>query len=110
MRSLIYYLWSTHFSDGLQHLILHLPVWPLSGLVGKADSPPIKFIPALWRVLHLPIVVFFLQGVYSNTLDFWVNLDVSTPFLRFPLRIFVSGVFGVGSKVVRELADNFRAI
>ena len=40
------YHWLTHRSDSLHYLVLHLPAWPYSGLVGKATPPPV--------VLHLP--------------------------------------------------------
>ena len=45
----------------------------------------------------------------SNTLDFWKNLKGSAPFLEVPLRIFVSDVFGGGSKVIGKSNVNFCA-
>ena len=45
-------------------LILRFPERPFSGLVGKADSPPIYFTPEFWRVWNLPM--FFLQDVFHH--------------------------------------------
>ena len=54
---------STRRSDGLHHFILCFPDWTYLGLVGKADSPPIVFTPALWSGWLLP-VGFFFYAVY----------------------------------------------
>ena len=37
--------------------VLRLPAWPVLGLVGKADSPPFRFLP------RLPLLVSALIGV-----------------------------------------------
>ena len=52
-----------------------------------------------------PLVRFFLQCVSSNTLVFWGNIEGSALFLRVPLWLSVSDVFGGGSKFVKKL-DN----
>ena len=49
-------------SGGMRYLFLQLPDRPFLGLVREADSPPIWFTPALWRICLLTI--FFLQVVF----------------------------------------------
>ena len=97
-------------SDGLQYLILRFPGWTLSGLVGNADSPPIKFTFFL-GVWHLPISVFFiLQVASSNALAFQKNLEVSASFLMITLQLCIYDVLGGGFKVARKLDERFREI
>ena len=58
-----------------------------------------------------PLVEFyFLQGALSNNLDFRKDLKISALLLGVPLRLFVSEIFGGGSKVVGEFDVNFRMI
>ena len=45
---------------------LELASAALFGVVGKADSPLVKFTPALWRVRHMPIGFLFVQGVFQH--------------------------------------------
>ena len=64
----------------------------LLGVVDEAASPPINFLPALWRGWNLVIDVYFYK-VYLNTMDicfYWLlsrvqygqALEGSAPILR----------------------------
>ena len=77
---------------------------------GKVDSSPVSpYVSS--TVVIWPLVGFFvLQGSLSNTLAFRKNLKGSDPFLRVPLKWFVTYVLGRGSKVVRKIDDYFREI
>ena len=109
MHLCIFYHRSMCRSDGLHHLILHFPARPFSALVGKADSPPIKFTPAFWGGWHLTISYFFyfLQGASSNTLAFRKNIEDSAPFLGVPLWLFVSNIFGTRLRSCRKIWSQF---
>ena len=60
-----------------------------------------------WLSSSHKLYCLFLQGVSSNTLAFWENIEVSTPLLGFPPRLVVSEVFREGSKVVRKFDVTF---
>ena len=83
-------------------------------IFGKVASPPIKFLPALWRIWNLPFVLNFYK-VYINTLDicfFWIPsrvqsghlLEGSALILRVVFSFDASDIFGGGSKVVGEFS------
>ena len=105
----ICYLRSTRLSCSPHYLILRLSSRTFSGLVGEVAYTPIKSPDVSITVGIFPSVDFFvLQGVLSNSLEFQKNLMGSATFLGVPLRLFVSGVFGGGSKVVGKFDVNFR--
>ena len=72
------------------------------------DPLCILLCPAWLESSHL--CFFVLQGASSSTADFWKNIEGSTPLFRFTLRLYVSNVFGGGSKVVIELDEHLRVI
>ena len=68
MQSCILNHWSTRQMDDMHYLVLSFPLRPWSGLVGEADSTPIKFTSTVWISWNLIIIILFYK-VYSNTLD-----------------------------------------
>ena len=93
----------SHCPYGLHYLVLQLLARPFWGFFGEADSPPVRFTPALWCRWHLPIGFLFLQGVFQN-LGYFLALasrlfliwkftwgicsDLEGPFLFWCLRRF----------------------
>ena len=91
--------------------VLRLSALPFSGLVGKADYPPIRLHPPYGTAGICPLDCCLFTKVYSNTLDiffcwllvhiqFGQSLEGSTAFLRVLWLLNVSEIFGGGSKVV----------
>ena len=70
----------------MYHLLFLLSVWPLSGLLGEMDYPPISFTPTIQCVWNIHII-FYFYGVHSPTL-FPCGEFLGTPF-------YVEGSTGV---------------
>ena len=88
--------------------VLPFPAQPFR-LVASRILPPL-FSAVYSTVGICPLVgIFVLQGELSKKLAFRENIEDSAPFLRAALQLFVSNVFGGGSKVFRKLDDSFRA-
>ena len=104
MNSFICYQWLTRLSDGLQNFVLRLSARPFSGLVGEADSPPIKFTSVLLCGWYLPIIIFcFIRCVFQH-------LGLSAKFLRdsicswgYPVYFYVYKVFGGAPKLSAKM-------
>ena len=60
---------------------------------GEVDSTPLSLAVSI--TVFICVLVFFLvlQGLSSNILAFWGNLEDSAPFVGVPLQLFVSDVF-----------------
>ena len=110
MHSCICYHCSTRRLDGLHNFISRFLAWPLLVLAGKAVSPPIYFTPEFWCGWHIPIGILFLvsQGLLSKTLASRKNIEGSTLFLIFKLRLLCVWRFTEVSEVVRKLNECFR--
>ena len=94
---------SSYHSYRLYHLIMCLPARTFSRLVGEADYPPLKFIPALWLVVIFPLG-FSLTSCIPNTLDFRRNLEESTLILRVPFSVFLM------SSIFQSRLQSFRQV
>ena len=116
MHVCMFYPLLTHCSYCLLHLVLRFPARPYSGLVGKADCPPICFLISI-TVGYLPSLVVWLYKVL-HTLYIclrWLlshvwsvhSLEGSAMFLRVLWFLNVSDVFGGGSKVVVKFYQSF---
>ena len=102
MHSCIFNHRSSYRSYRLHHLIMCLPARTFSRLVGEADYPPLKFIPALWLVVIFPLG-FFTRCI-PNTLDFRKNLEESTPILRVTFSVFLM------SSIFQSRLQSFRQV
>ena len=78
---------SSRRSDKLHTLIFRLPARTFLVLFDEADSPPLKFLPAICSGRNLPTKFFFARCIPA-TLTFWRNLEESAPMLRVPLSVF----------------------
>ena len=92
--------WSALFS-------LCLSVRPFGLMTRRFLLPLILLFPAQLSSYNWCSFIV-LQDMLSKTLDFQKNIEASAPLLRVPLRWFVSGDFGGGSKVVRKVDEPFR--
>ena len=109
MQSCIFNLWLTRRSDGLHHLMLHLPAWTYLGLDNEAACPPLKFTLAFLHNWLMPIGFFLFTGCVPTP---WVfscaglsavsdlGIYLRTPLLRVLSRMNVSSVIGGGSEVI----------
>ena len=93
-----------------ESFVLGLPEYPYSGLVGKADYPPMFLLMCLSGLIFWPLVLFIFTRLLIQ------HLGILEKILRavmcswgFTLNVGVSKLFGGGSKFVGKLDVAFRA-
>ena len=96
--------------DGLQWLVLGLPARHFSGLVGEADSLPIKYTPALWCDWHLSISDFFsFTKCIVQHIGLLVRYQSLCSVLEGSIYCLIQTFSIGGSENVRELVNCFCA-
>ena len=103
---------SRRFSWTVWIFVLKFPARPLSGLVGDASSPPIKFTPTFWHRWYLPIVgIFIFTRCVVQHLGFlekyWGLLSVIGGSTS---NFSVSDAFGGRSEAVEKIDVNFHVM
>ena len=108
----MFYSRPTRCSDGMNNLVLRLPVRPYSGLVGEAASPPVCFLISI-KVGFLPLGCCFLLGLFQHIGLLVKNWGLCSVIEGSPLNFWCIclELSGGGSEVVDEdsLTVTFRA-